>query len=1564
MGDTKKGVIQKLRTLDKVVFSPLLDSIERCEEVGKQVLECGGYKQVGVLWQGTGGRIIVIMERTNKPEMLDISCLKHSEVVDDVRQGDIFENVDTYMTTMEAKLESQGVPDSKQYSIQLQDTGSKFTTTVTSDSVIVSAFSKLTPTYFDLCLRLNSSALVYYNKTVAGNLTHSGDIVNGHELLHTVKLRSCTADDVVVPFLTGYRSTPLRRFEEHRPVVVVWDHTTKECFVIRVPLDEVTIGDHTLCAPIVGRQGRDNMIHWEVLANPCVGSGAAPSFNSDSMASLERARESGSKTEPAKPGFLAKAANLFKKTLSSTDKPSVDVCETPAPKDVQVLVEGNKRKVVILHTEDVDPSFINIVPDVYIPFGGSMAFCDAAHNYHPDYHTAEGEVKQDKESVLLPCVVPGGLVGGLLLTAGKVCAPMKKGVDLAEFYRTTEMLVVVVSDRMIDAAREVNPDMRLNGLYIVVPSVDPPAAVFAEKNKMREYLLGLNMNAAMSLAGPQSFIVAGLKDPSTGLYRYFSLDGVGLRWLVESPVIPFEEVTAQMEDLREWVKSTTEADECVRSVGVLVDRRTAKVTFQGALYEVAALTKLFTELTIDDFTEAKTDMKEVLAQLRMLLDDSELKKLGKTLTTVLREKMVPAWQMTEEEKGSLDDMLAGNMKLSASYKEHKAKCNKTKAALQWLVEELGCMVSSSKAGTIGFNIQKLAKAQKVAANVGVALNMSLKDFTDLTEQHCGEAGAVVCSVNRDAMRELLAAVATTTFSDFASDKWEELMQRNPLSWDKPLFDANTVGALLEMTKEAKAHPLSQKAGCKSQTLALPNKFAEDTKSSLALFLLDRFIEMKDPYIAKWYAHADWRPVAVLRILLRSTISDASMCRDISPAISPTNKDLGFFLATVILAQIRQITERRSAGSEVAFDDTISQITRGLYGFVLCLLASTGTGQPLSTAWQIVSESTEVPNLPREHEWVYYGELAKNFHGTGWDMKTLQRNITWLLVHWAHFKLVQPMCNALRGTTKSGKDLETGLKLEHKTYSYLLGDTMAAKSVEHSLQTYGKPHLTATMMGATFAGKSTLVENLVGQEQKKRTPEGDGPERTVDGAYYDMPDGGERHVTLVDVPGDRGRSKNYFAHASHGSAGIMVVSADNFAAEFLKDKQFEGRGRTHGNMWLVAGKKHIIVAISKMDKVGYAQEAYDKAVTAVKAGLPKAMQMVFVPVDKKGANVHEKSDLTPWYEGPCLNEMLQKNVVIPDLEKNKAMKMTISHRYKVKGVGYVVVGKVMQGVLEKDDVITFLGTSSGPIESRVKSIQTHPGKVPITRAEAGDVVGVCFAACHDRLPTGGCIAVHDYMKSECVQHHTAVVQGTGKLIKRGMELQLYTDTSRDTVRITDVEMLDSQTKGTGKIQFRSRYRGIILHNESRLVFMDGPVVVLYGKADNGVVVVDEEAKKMLSQAAKKRETAVPSRLAAPLRLPPCLVENPLGAVLQELVLKDSPALQQFAESGQALSSEQLARVTKSLADCRPPTASVLKALCEVAGLSLTENSFAAIIEELIFGEGSAAAEFAILKRLGF
>lgn len=155
-----------------------------------------------------------------------------------------------------------------------------------------------------------------------------------------------------------------------------------------------------------------------------------------------------------------------------------------------------------------------------------------------------------------------------------------------------------------------------------------------------------------------------------------------------------------------------------------------------------------------------------------------------------------------------------------------------------------------------------------------------------------------------------------------------------------------------------------------------------------------------------------------------------------------------------------------------------------------------------------------------------------------------------------------------------------------------------------------------------------------------------------------------------------------------------------------------------SMWLTAisphrnaslsllGIPHILVAINKMDLVDFSKDVYDKIVADYKK-MSEALDIknvVFIPISAKdGDNVVNKSDKTPWYEGPTLLNYLE---TVPVGHKTVSDFFRFPVQYVIRPIssqfpdyhGYA--GRVSGGIIRPGDKIRVLPSGT---ESTVKSI---------------------------------------------------------------------------------------------------------------------------------------------------------------------------------------------------------------------------------------------------------------------
>jgi len=121
-------------------------------------------------------------------------------------------------------------------------------------------------------------------------IQHSGDILNGRDLLDYIKINKnmSTENDIAI-VISGYQYTKLTRFQGSNPVVLVANHAEKvfpklpsevtciDCkfkvlYIVPVPLDGATIGEATLCCPLVIRRDGDSLV-CSILPTPTTDNG-------------------------------------------------------------------------------------------------------------------------------------------------------------------------------------------------------------------------------------------------------------------------------------------------------------------------------------------------------------------------------------------------------------------------------------------------------------------------------------------------------------------------------------------------------------------------------------------------------------------------------------------------------------------------------------------------------------------------------------------------------------------------------------------------------------------------------------------------------------------------------------------------------------------------------------------------------------------------------------------------------------------------------------------------------------------------------------------------------------------------------------------------------------------------------------------------------------------------------------------------------------------------------------------------------------------------------------------
>jgi len=206
--------------------------------------------------------------------------------------------------------------------------------------------------------------------------------------------------------------------------------------------------------------------------------------------------------------------------------------------------------------------------------------------------------------------------------------------------------------------------------------------------------------------------------------------------------------------------------------------------------------------------------------------------------------------------------------------------------------------------------------------------------------------------------------------------------------------------------------------------------------------------------------------------------------------------------------------------------------------------------------------------------------------------------------------------------------------------------------------------------------------------------------TIDVAYrYFSTD--KRKFIIADTPGHEQYTRNMATGASTCNLAIILVDARHGVVTQTK---------RHSFIVSLLGIKHIVVAINKMDLVGWSEAAYEK-IRADFNGFAARLGFAdihFIPLAAlHGDNVVNRSAHCPWYNGPTLLSHLENVNITAD-------RNLVDFRFPVQTVlrphldfrGFA--GTVASGVVRVGDEIASLPSGR---RSRVKSITTYDGPLP-------------------------------------------------------------------------------------------------------------------------------------------------------------------------------------------------------------------------------------------------------------
>ena len=190
---------------------------------------------------------------------------------------------------------------------------------------------------------------------------------------------------------------------------------------------------------------------------------------------------------------------------------------------------------------------------------------------------------------------------------------------------------------------------------------------------------------------------------------------------------------------------------------------------------------------------------------------------------------------------------------------------------------------------------------------------------------------------------------------------------------------------------------------------------------------------------------------------------------------------------------------------------------------------------------------------------------------------------------------------------------------------------------------------------------------------------------------------KRKFIVADTPGHEQYTRNMVTGASTADLAVILIDAR---------KGVLVQTRRHSYLAHLVGIRHIVLAINKMDLVGYDQSTYEHIVAdyrafAKKIGIEKFTAMPISGL--AGDNIASKSEGMPWYEGPTLIEHLETVELDLDEGTAHAFRLPVQwvNRPNLDFRGFA--GQIAAGTVKPGDAIRVIPSGKTSTVARVVTL---------------------------------------------------------------------------------------------------------------------------------------------------------------------------------------------------------------------------------------------------------------------
>jgi sulfate adenylyltransferase large subunit len=206
--------------------------------------------------------------------------------------------------------------------------------------------------------------------------------------------------------------------------------------------------------------------------------------------------------------------------------------------------------------------------------------------------------------------------------------------------------------------------------------------------------------------------------------------------------------------------------------------------------------------------------------------------------------------------------------------------------------------------------------------------------------------------------------------------------------------------------------------------------------------------------------------------------------------------------------------------------------------------------------------------------------------------------------------------------------------------------------------------------------------------------------TIDVAYRYFATA-RRKFIIADTPGHEQYTRNMATGASTADLAVILIDARNGVLP---------QSRRHAFITSLLGIPNFVIAVNKMDAVGYAESVFRAIEAEFREFLGRLAQantpyVYFLPISAlHGDNVVRPSRNMAWFEGPSLLEFLE-TVPVHHRARTAAFRFPVQRVIRPNQDFRGYAGQVVSGAIRPGDSILALPAGR---RSRVKTIETFDG----------------------------------------------------------------------------------------------------------------------------------------------------------------------------------------------------------------------------------------------------------------